>query len=83
MHKIKQVSIMKKNKKSSFLFYSADFLVETAEMSDTEIGKYVKLIAYQHQKEGKLSEKLFKKIAGTNKNVLDKFVEQDGFYIKK
>jgi hypothetical protein len=43
-------------KDPAFLFYSADFLIGTQFMTDDQVGKYIRLLCYQHQ-HGKLSEK--------------------------
>lgn len=39
----------KKQKDPAFLMYSQDFLVGTSIMSDEEVGKYIRLLCYQHQ----------------------------------
>ena len=44
------------NKDPAFLFYSSDFLTGTMFMSDSQLGKYIKILCTQHQK-GHLSEK--------------------------
>lgn len=43
-------------KDPAFLFYSADFLTGTMFMTDEQVGKYIRLLAAQHQNGGKLTE---------------------------
>jgi uncharacterized protein YdaU (DUF1376 family) len=43
-------------KDPAFLFYSADFLIGCADLTNEEVGFYIKLLCYQHQK-GHLSKK--------------------------
>ena len=43
-------------KDPAVLFYTSDFLSGTFTMSNEQVGKYIRLLCYQHQK-GKLSEK--------------------------
>ena len=72
------------NKDPAFLFYSADFLVGVADLTDTEIGKYIKLICFQHQK-GHLSLRDIKKLVGKpSEKLLSKFsVDENGCYYNK
>lgn len=69
------------NKDPAFLFYSSDFLTGTMFMSDTQIGKYIKILCTQHQK-GHLSEKDMLKICKRyDKDIFEKFVkDEDGKY---
>ena len=65
------------NKDPAFLFYSSDFLTGTMFMSDTQIGKYIKILCTQHQK-GHLSEKDMLKICKRyDKDIFDKFVKDE------
>ena len=43
-------------KSPSFSFYSSDFLIGCADLTHEEIGMYIKLLCYQHQK-GRLTQK--------------------------
>lgn len=72
------------NKDPAFLFYSSDFLTGTMFMSDTQLGKYIKILCTQHQK-GHLSEKDMLKICKRyDKDIFDKFVkDEDGKYYNK
>jgi uncharacterized protein YdaU (DUF1376 family) len=47
---------IRKMKDPAFLFYPADFLIGCADLTSEEIGFYIKLLCYQHQK-GHLSKK--------------------------
>ncbi len=69
------------SKDPAFLFYSADFLVGTMDLTDEETGQYIKLICLQHQK-GRLSEKSILRMFPTiSEDVLAKFeVDENGLY---
>ena len=68
-------------KDPAFLFYSSDFLTGTALMSDEQIGKYIKLLCYQHQK-GHLTERDMLKICKTyDEDIFCKFEkDENGLY---
>jgi hypothetical protein len=69
------------SKDPAFLFYSSDFLTGTALMSDEQIGKYIKLLCYQHQK-GHLTERDMLKICSTHdEDIFCKFEkDENGLY---
>ena len=69
------------SKDPAFLFYSSDFLTGTALMSDEQVGKYIKLLCYQHQK-GHLTERDMLKICSTHdEDILSKFEkDENGLY---
>jgi hypothetical protein len=69
------------SKDPAFLFYSSDFLTGTALMTDEQIGKYIKLLCYQHQM-GHLSERDMLKICKTyDEDIFSKFEkDEDGLY---
>ena len=69
------------SKDPAFLFYSSDFLTGTALMTDEQIGKYIKLLCYQHQM-GHLSERDMLKICKTyDEDIFSKFEkDQDALY---
>ena len=69
------------SKDPAFLFYSSDFLTGTALMSDEQVGKYIKLLCYQHQK-GHLTERDMLKICSTHdEDILCKFEkDENGLY---
>lgn len=69
------------SKDPAFLFYSSDFLTGTALMSDDQVGKYIKLLCYQHQK-GHLTERDMLKICLTHdEDIFCKFEkDENGLY---
>lgn len=69
------------SKDPAFLFYSSDFLTGTALMSDEQVGKYIKLLCYQHQK-GHLTERDMLKICSTHdEDIFCKFEkDENGLY---
>lgn len=70
-------------KDPAVLLYTSDFLSGTYTMTDEQVGKYIKLLCYQHQK-GKLTEKDMISICkGHDEDVYAKFDIVDGFYINK
>jgi uncharacterized protein YdaU (DUF1376 family) len=68
-------------KDPAFLFYSSDFLTGTSFLSNDQIGKYIRLLCYQHQN-GRLKEKDMLKICETyDEDIFDKFQkDEDGLY---
>ena len=65
------------NKDPAFLFYSSDFLTGTMFMTDSQLGKYIKILCTQHQK-GHLSEKDMLKICKRyDKDIFEKFVKDE------
>jgi uncharacterized protein YdaU (DUF1376 family) len=48
--------LTKMSKDPAFLFYTSDFLTGTMTMTNEQVGKYIRLLCFQHQK-GDLSEK--------------------------
>ena len=69
-------------KDPAFLFYSSDFYMGTEEMTDAQVGQYIRLMCLQHQKR-RLSEALMKKVMGgvIDPCVASKFVhDEDGYY---
>tara|TARA_R110000868_G_scaffold30354_2_gene112442 strand:- start:427 stop:1206 length:780 start_codon:yes stop_codon:yes gene_type:complete len=68
-------------KDPAILFYSSDFLTGTMLMSNEQVGKYIRLLCLQHQKD-LLSEKDMLKICITyDEDIWCKFVKCDeGFY---
>lgn len=69
------------NKDPAFLLYSSDFLTGTMFMTDSQLGKYIKILCTQHQK-GHLSEKDMLKICKRyDKDIFEKFEkDNDGKY---
>lgn len=68
-----------KKKDPAFLFYSSDFLTGTFFMSDEQIGKYIRLLCFQHQ-HGHLADDQMLAICKTlDPVILEKFDrDQDG-----
>lgn len=68
-------------KDPAFLFYSADFQIGTEDMTDEQVGKYIRLMCRQHLK-GHISEEHMTKICKTyDKDIYEKFEQDaDGFY---
>jgi len=70
-------------KDPAVLLYTSDFLSGTFTMSNEQVGMYIRLLCYQHQK-GKLSEKDMLAICpGRDQEIFSKFDFIDGFYINK
>ena len=71
---------MDKYKDPAFLFYPADFLVGTMDMSDEEVGQYIRLMCRQHQK-GHLPATVIER---TSDEVQSKFIQdEDGKWYNK
>ncbi len=75
---------MLKEKDPAFLFYTNDFLTGTADLTNEEVGQYIRLMCYQHQK-GHLSRaQINRLIKDISDYVLEKFVQDsDGNYYNK
>jgi hypothetical protein len=70
-------------KDPAVLLYTNDFLSGTYTMTDEQVGKFIRLLCYQHQK-GKLTEKDMQSICkGYDEDVYAKFQLIDGYYINK
>jgi hypothetical protein len=70
-------------KDPAVLLYTNDFLSGTYTMTDEQVGKFIRLLCYQHQK-GKLTEKDMQSICkGYDEDVYAKFQIVDGYYINK
>jgi uncharacterized protein YdaU (DUF1376 family) len=69
------------SKDPAFLFYSADFQIGTEDMTDAQVGKYIRLMCRQHLK-GHITEEHMLKICGTyDKDIYSKFVQdEDGSF---
>ncbi|MCB6992410.1 conserved phage C-terminal domain-containing protein [bacterium 210820-DFI.6.37] len=68
-------------KDPAFLFYTQDFLVGTMDMSDEEVGKYMRLLCRQHIK-GNIHPKF---MSDLSEEILSKFVKdnQGNYYNKR
>lgn len=66
-----------KNTTPAVLLYYEDFLTGTAEMTDEEVGQYIRLLCYQNAK-GHLPPDFVKRVAPTMQDyVLAKFTADD------
>jgi hypothetical protein len=71
-----------KNQDPAFLLYSADFLVGTMAFTDDQVGKYVRILCYQHQ-HGFIEPEVMRRLCGGIEDlmILAKFkVSAEGFY---
>lgn len=71
-------------KDPAFLLYTSDFLTGTMLMTDEQVGKYIRLMCYEHQ-HGRLSEQDMLKICKTHdEDVFSKFhVDESGMYFNE
>ena len=63
-------------KDPAVLFYTSDFLVGTATMTDAQVGKYIRLLCLQHQK-GRLTKKDMMHICKTYDKIVFKKFQKD------
>ena len=71
---------MSKGKDPAFLFYPSDFLIGTMDMTDEEVGIYIRLLCRQHQK-GYIKPKFMENLSD---EILSKFQQdKDGNYYNK
>lgn len=69
-------------KDPAFLFYSTDFYMGTVDMSDEQVGQYIRLMCLQHQK-GHLTEQIMRKTMHGKLDglIMSKFkVDENGCY---
>ena len=66
-----------------FPLYSADFLVGTGDMTQAEVGQYVRLLCWMHQKGPLTADQMTAMEGPTHVAVIDKFVNVDGKYMNK
>lgn len=65
------------SKDPAFLFYPADFQIGTEDMTDEQVGKYIRLMCRQHLR-GHIAEEHMLKICGTyDKDIYDKFIQDE------
>jgi len=71
-------------KDPAFLFYSSDFLTGVVDLTNEEVGQYIKLLCLQHQK-GRLTKKAIKLAVGeVSDDVMCKFdIDENGLYYNK
>ena len=65
----------------AFLFYTSDFLTGTMLMTNEQVGKYIRIMCYEHQ-HGRLTEEDMLKICQTyDKDIFCKFIkDENGLY---
>ena len=71
-------------KDPAFLFYSSDFLTGTYFLNDTQVGKFIRLLCFHHQK-GRLTKEHMLKICLTyDKDIFDLFTQdENGLYFNE
>ena len=71
-------------KDPAFLFYSSDFLTGTYFLNDTQVGKFIRLLCFHHQK-GRLTKDHMLKICLTyDKDIFDLFTkDENGLYFNE
>jgi hypothetical protein len=71
-------------KDPAFLFYSSDFLTGTYFLNDTQVGKFIRLLCFHHQK-GRLTKEHMLKICLTyDKDIFDLFTkDENGLYFNE
>ena len=69
------------HKDPAFLFYSSDFMIGTMDMTDEEVGKYIRLLCRQHLK-GNIHPKF---MSDLSEEILSKFVQdnQGNYYNRR
>jgi uncharacterized phage protein (TIGR02220 family) len=76
--------MMAKNKDPAFLFYSADFIVGTIDLTMEERGQYITLICLQHQKGHLSQDTIMMTIGDVSPRVIEKFdTDEDGKYFNQ
>ena len=71
-------------KDPAFLFYSSDFLTGTYFLNDNQVGKFIRLLCFHHQK-GRLTKEHMLKICLTyDKDIFDLFTQdENGLYFNE
>ncbi len=72
------------SKDPAFLFYSQDFLIGVAELSNEEVGQFIKILAYMHQK-GRMKEETISLLVGSvSDNLRLKFgIDKDNLWFNE
>ena len=68
-------------KDPAFLFYSQDFYIGTVDLTDEEVGKFIRILCVMHQK-GRLKEETIRLLVGSvSVNLKDKFrIDENGLW---
>lgn len=70
-----------KSKDPAFLFYSSDFLIDTLLWGDIDVGRWIKLMCYLHQKGHLLYEQVLDIIKDENSIIFSKLkIDEKGLY---
>lgn len=73
-----------KRQDPAYRLYTADFLVRTQSMTDEQVGKYIRLLCYQHQNGHLTKEDLLSFCKGEDNLVFSKFVKDEkGYYFNE
>jgi len=69
----------------AILLYTSDFLTGTIDLTESQVGKYIRLLCIQHQKENnEIPKEYFNEKVGCDNILRSKFIETDtGFYNKR
>lgn len=70
-------------KDPAFLFYSSDFLIGTVFFSNEQVGKYIKLLCYQHQFGSLSKSQALAVLVQWDNLVMSKFILEEGLYYNK
>ena len=71
------------SKDPAVLFYTSDFVIGTAFLSHEQVGKYIRLLCYQHQV-GRLTKDQILSVTGIwDQEIMEKFTEKNGFFYNK
>ena len=68
------------SKDPAFLFYSSDFLTGTFTLTNEQVGKYIRLLCLQHQKETLTEKDMLNICISYDEDIFKKFKFQDGVY---
>lgn len=67
-------------KDPAVLLYTSDFLTGTMTMTNEQVGKYIRLLCLQHQKDGLTEEDMLNICITYDKHIYSKFTHADGVY---
>lgn len=70
-----------KRQDPAYRLFTADFLVRTSTMSDEQVGKYIRLLCYQHQNGHSTEAEMISLCKGRDELVFSKFLKDEkGLY---
>jgi hypothetical protein len=70
-------------KDPAVLFYTSDFLTGTMTMTNEQVGKYIRLLCLQHQKNFLTEEDMTNICNSYDKHIYSKFTHADGVYFNE